>query len=130
MEFRPYFMAKRWAAKGNNVTVTASSFSHLRTHNPELGDAKCREEMIDGVRYFWISGNSYQGNNMGRIKNMLSFLRGLYHYRTQIAASGKPDAIIASSTYPLDIYPARRIAKKIRRHADLRSARPLAAQPH
>lgn len=112
MEFRPYFMAKRWAAKGNNVTVAASSFSHLRTHNPELGNAKYKEEMIDGVRYVWISGNSYQGNNIGRIRNMLSFLRGLYRYRAQLTAQGKPDAVIASSTYPLDIYPARRIAKK------------------
>ena len=112
MEFRPYYMAKRWAAKGHDVTVVASSFSHLRTHNPGLGDAKYKEEMIDGVRYFWIAGNSYQGNNMGRIKNMLSFLHGLYRYRRQIAAQGKPDAVIASSTYPLDIYPARRIAKK------------------
>jgi glycosyltransferase involved in cell wall biosynthesis len=112
MEFRPYFMAKRWAAKGNNVTVAASSFSHLRTKNPELKDVKYKEEMIDGVRYFWISGNSYRGNNMGRIKNMLSFLRGLYRYRTKLTAQGKPDAVIASSTYPLDIYPAHSIAKK------------------
>ncbi|WP_416201121.1 glycosyltransferase family 4 protein [Thermocaproicibacter melissae] len=112
MEFRPYFMAKRWAAKGNNVTVAASSFSHLRTHNPELEGAKYKEEMIDGVRYFWISGNSYHGNNMGRIRNMLSFLRGLYRYRTELTAQGKPDAIIASSTYPLDIYPAHHFAKK------------------
>ncbi len=112
MEFRPYFMAKRWAAEGHNVTVAASSFSHLRTHNPDLRGAPCKEEKIDGIRYFWIAGNSYHGNNKERIKNMLSFLRGLYRYRKQLAKQGKPDAVIASSTYPLDIYPARRIAKK------------------
>lgn len=112
MEFRPYYMAKRWAAKGNNVTVAASSFSHLRTKNPDIGEKKYDEQMIDGVRYFWIAGNKYQGNNKDRIKNMLSFLRGLYKYCKKIAAQGRPDVVIASSTYPLDIYPARHIAKK------------------
>lgn len=112
MEYRPYYMAKRWIAAGHNVTVAASSFSHLRTHNPNIGAAKYQEEMIDGIRYFWIAGNQYHGNNKERVKNMLSFLRGLYRYRGKIAAQGKPDAVIASSTYPLDIYPARKIAKK------------------
>ena len=112
MEFRPYYMAKRWAAKGHAVTVAASSFSHLRTRNPSLGDAPYKAETIDGIRYFWIAGNQYQGNNKERIKNMLSFLRGLYRYGKQITEQGKPDVVIASSTYPLDIYPARRIAKK------------------
>ncbi len=112
MEFRPYFMAKRWAAAGNHVTIAASSYSHLRTKNPETQGKKTLEEMHDGIRYFWINGPEYHGNGVGRIKNMLSFLHGLYKYADQIAAQGKPDAVIASSTYPLDIYPARKLAKK------------------
>lgn len=112
MEFRPYFMAKRWAAAGNHVTIAASSYSHLRTKNPEMQGKKTMEEMHVGIRYFWIEGPEYHGNGVGRIKNMLSFLRGLYKYADQIAAQGKPDAVIASSTYPLDIYPARKLAKK------------------
>jgi glycosyltransferase involved in cell wall biosynthesis len=43
---------------------------------------------------------------------MLSFLCGLYRYGSRIAAAGKPDVVIASSTYPLDIYPACHIARK------------------
>ncbi|WP_457945340.1 glycosyltransferase family 4 protein [Caproiciproducens sp. LBM24188] len=112
MEFRPYFMAKRWAAAGHNVTMVASSYSHLRTKNPDLQGNATMEETIDGIRYFWISGPKYEGNGIGRIKNMLSFLRGLYKYSDQITVQGKPDAIIASSTYPLDIYPAHRMKKK------------------
>ncbi len=112
MEFRPYFMAKRWVQAGHQVTVAASSYSHLRSLNPDLQGQKTMEETLDGVRYFWIHGPEYQGNGMGRIRNMLSFLSGLYRYEKQITAQGKPDVVIASSTYPLDIYPARRIAKK------------------
>lgn len=112
MEFRPYFMAKRWVQAGHQVTVVASSYSHLRSLNPDLQGQKTMEETLDGVRYFWIHGPEYQGNGMGRIRNMLSFLGGLYRYEKQITAQGKPDVVIASSTYPLDIYPAHRIAKK------------------
>jgi len=112
MEFRPFFMADRWVKAGNNVTIAASSYSHLRTKNPEMYRKKTMEQIIEGVRYFWIHGTEYEGNGMGRIKNMLSFLHGLYKYGDELAAQGKPDVVIASSTYPLDIYPARKLAKK------------------
>lgn len=112
MEFRPYFMAKRWAAAGHNVTMVASSYSHLRTKNPDMQGKETMEELIDGVRYYWIAGPQYEGNGLGRIKNMLSFLRGLYKHADEITAQGKPDAVIASSTYPLDIYPARKMAQR------------------
>jgi len=112
MEFRPWYMAKRWAQAGHNVTIAASSYSHLRTKNPDLHGKKFDEQMLDGIRYFWIAGPEYHGNGMGRIKNMLSFLSGLYRYGKELGKSGTPDAVIASSTYPLDIYPAYHIAKK------------------
>ena len=112
MEYRPFFMAKRWVQAGHRVTVAASSFSHLRSKNPDMAGKKVQEEMLDGVRYVWIAGPSYQGNGLGRIKNMLSFLRGLKKYEKELTAQGAPDVVIASSTYPLDIYPAKKIAKK------------------
>ena len=112
MEFRPWFMAKRWAQAGHRVTIAASSFSHLRTKNPELNGRKFAEQQLDGIRYFWIAGPAYHGNGMGRIKNMLSFLCGLYRYEKELTKPDPPDAVIASSTYPLDIYPAYHIAKK------------------
>ena len=112
MEFRPFFMADRWVKAGNNVTIAASSYSHLRTKNPEMYRKKTMEQIIEGVSYFWIHGTEYEGNGMGRIKNMLSFLHGLYKYGDELAVQGKPDVVIASSTYPLDIYPARKLAQK------------------
>lgn len=112
MEYRPYFMAKRWVQAGHQVTIVAASFSHLRGLNPDMQGKGTMEEMIDGIRYFWIRCPEYKGNGMGRIRNMLTFLAGLYRYQKQITAQGKPDAVIASSTYPLDIYPAHQIAKK------------------
>lgn len=112
MEFRPYFMAKRWAEAGHTVTIVASSYSHLRTQNPDLKGQPYKIELADGIRWFWISGPQYQGNGFGRIQNILSFLRGINQYQKEICSTGKPDVVIASSTYPLDIYPAKKIAKR------------------
>ncbi len=117
MEFRPFFMAKRWVKEGHQVTIVASSYSHLRSKNPDMQGRKTMVETMDGVRYFWISGPSYEGNGLGRIRNMMSFLSGLKKYQVEICAHGKPDVVIASSTYPLDIYPAKKLAE--RHHAML-----------
>lgn len=107
MEYRPYYLAREWVKMGHNVTIVGANFSHLRIKQP-----KANEECIDGIRYVWLETPIYQGNGMGRIKNMLSFLWKLYSWEKQINAEYKPDVVIASSTYPLDIYPAHYIAKK------------------
>lgn len=112
MEFRPFLMAKRWVQAGHNVTIAASSFSHLRGQNPDLMGKKTLDETIDGVRFFWIYGNHYSGNGLDRVRNILSFVRGLTHYQDKLVKRNKPDVVIASSTYPMDIYPAAKIAKK------------------
>ena len=107
MEYRPYYLAREWVRMGNNVTIVGANFSHLRIKQP-----KVKEEHIDGIRYVWLETPTYQGNGMGRIKNMLVFLGKLYSQEKQINAEYKPDVVIASSTYPLDIYPAHYMAKK------------------
>ena len=107
MEYRPYYLAREWVSMGHNVTIVGANFSHLRIKQP-----KVKAECIDGIRYIWLETPTYQGNGIGRIKNMLSFLWKLYSREKQINAGHKPDVVIASSTYPLDTYPAHHIAKK------------------
>ena len=112
MEFRPFMMGRHWVKAGHKVTIVASSFSHLRGQNPDLMGKKYLDETIDGVRFFWIHGNHYNGNGFDRVRNILSFVNGLYHYQTEIVGKDKPDVVIASSTYPMDMYPAVHIAAK------------------
>ena len=107
MEYRPYYLAREWVKMGHNITIVGADFSHLRIKQPTAG-----EEYIDGIRYVWLSTPVYQGNGVGRIKNMLSFLWKLYRQEKQVIGAHKPDVVIASSTYPLDIYPAHFMAKK------------------
>lgn len=111
MEFRPYYMAREWKAMGHDVTILGADFSHLRKNNPAI-ERDFQEEMVDGIRYVWVKTPKYQGNGVGRIKNISTFMWKLRTNYKMIADKYKPDAVIASSTYPLDIYPAHRIAKR------------------
>ena len=111
MEFRPYYMAREWVNMGHNVTILGADFSHLRKKNPQI-ERDFQEEIIDGITYVWVKTPQYQGNGVGRIKNISTFMYKLRLNYKKIADKYKPDAVIASSTYPLYIYPAHRIAKR------------------
>lgn len=112
MEYRPYYLAREWARAGHSVTIVASSFSHVRSMNADQSEVT-REERLDGIRYLWLRGKPYFGNGFGRIRNMLHFLYRLYRIGARLADE-KPDVVIASSTYPLDMFPAARIARRAR----------------
>lgn len=111
MEFRPFYMAREWQRLGHEVSMVAATYSHLRQVNPEPAKA-FSEEDVDGVRYFWIKTPAYDGNGPGRIVNMMRFVGGLYAHRRELIERTRPDVVIASSTYPLDIFPAASIARR------------------
>jgi len=110
MEFRPYYLARAWRARGHDVSVVAASNSHLRRQQPEVRGKSIREENIDGIRYIWIATPSYRGNGIGRAVNMGTFVARLLWNRSRVVGDTPADAVIASSTYPLDIVAARAIA--------------------
>lgn len=106
MEFRPYYMCKEWVRRGHKALIIGGSYSHLRKLQPTQ-DA----ETIDGVNYRWVKLNTYKGNGLGRIVSMGLFISKLGVSYNKYLDDFLPDVVIASSTYPLDIYPAKRIAK-------------------
>nr|WP_255719773.1 glycosyltransferase family 4 protein [Pelomonas sp. P8] len=110
MEFRPYYLAREWVRAGHEVMIVAASHSHVRAVQPEL-DGQPREEGIDGIRYRWLPTPRYQGNGAGRLRNILSFLRQLRADAWRLTREFRPDAVIASSTYPMDVWVARKLAK-------------------
>lgn len=107
MEYRPYYLAREWVQAGHNVTIIAASYSHLRSKNPVVSQV-VNEEMIDGIRYVWLKTSSYQGNGFARICNMMQFIWRLNNYIKNLKRE-EIHAVIASSTYPLDIYAARKV---------------------
>lgn len=110
MEFRPYYLSREWVKMGHKVTIIAGDYSHLRKKNPDI---KCdfQTEIIDGIEYVWIKTGQYEGNGAARALTMERFVRKLHIHARMIAKRWKPDVVIASSTYPLDTYPAQKIAK-------------------
>ena len=111
MEYRPYYLAKEWVKAGHSVTIVGASFAHTRQKNPEVQDPITHED-IDGIHYIWIRTPAYQGNGWRRIVNMMAFVIGLFRHLPECTKTWRPDVVIASSTYPLDFYPARQIARR------------------
>lgn len=110
MEFRPYYLAREWVKSGNEVLIVAASYSHLRRENPQFEGGLFRET-VDGVPYLWVKTPRYHDNGLGRAKNILAFYTKLHAKARAIAAEFRPQAVIASSTYPFDNYLAARIAQ-------------------
>ncbi len=111
MELRPYYMAREWTRLGQKVTIAAASFSHLRRVAPKMSGI-ITEEAVDGIRYVWVKAPRYSGNGVGRAINMFVFVVRLLYHSARVVGRDVPTVVIASSTYPLDILPAFRIAKR------------------
>ena len=110
MEFRPFYLAREWQKMGHKVRIVAATFSHLRKKNPSA-KRDFEIQIIDGIEYQWIKTGEYEGNGVARAKTMFEFCGKLNLNARKIAKGFMPDVVISSSTYPLDTYPAQRIAK-------------------
>ena len=115
MEYRPFYLAREWVRAGHRVQIVAADFSHVRARQPQAGD-----EAIDGISYRWLPTPPYLGNGAGRVWNIWRFLSQVWAQSQRLVREFKPDVVIASSTYPMDIWVARRIARLSREHAEQR----------
>lgn len=111
MEYRPYYLAREWVRLGHSVRIVASATSHIRARGPLLGGRARLDETIDGIDYTWFATPGYRGNGAARVRNMASFVWRLLREARSLADETRPNVVIASSTYPLDIWPAHRIAR-------------------
>jgi glycosyltransferase involved in cell wall biosynthesis len=110
MAFRPYYIARECTKLGHNVTIAGASYSHLRKEQPVLSK-KFKVDEYHGIRYIWFRTPPYQ-TSLKRIFNILTFVKQLLFNLKFIRDVSKPDIVVASSTYPLDIFPAWLISKK------------------
>jgi glycosyltransferase involved in cell wall biosynthesis len=97
---RTFDLSRALAGRGHEVTIFVSSFSHYRFEPMrDLGGALWRTEMIDGVRFVWLRGPGYRGNDWRRVLNMVSFavaavVRGAFD-------RGRPEVVIGVSVHPV-----------------------------
>ncbi|WP_310626553.1 glycosyltransferase family 4 protein [Limnohabitans sp.] len=113
MEFRPYYLAREWVRAGHKVRILGADFSHVRSHQPKrnFGAQATWCESIEGIDYQWFATPKYKGNGVSRVRNIATFLGRVFFASRQISDEFKLDVVIASSTYPMDIWLARRFAK-------------------
>lgn len=111
MEYRPYNYGKKWAEMGHTVAILTADFTHLRIHNPKVDD-DFQVKIIDDIKYIFVKTNMYANNGFERFKNIAEFLFKITFNIKKILSLIKPDIVISSSTYPFDIIPAMKIAKK------------------
>jgi glycosyltransferase involved in cell wall biosynthesis len=107
MEYRPYYLAREWVRAGHRVQMLAADFSHVRTRQPVAGD-----ETIAGIAYRWYATPAYVGNGLGRVRNIWRFLSQVWRDTPRLVREFRPEVVIASSTYPMDIWVARRLARR------------------
>jgi glycosyltransferase involved in cell wall biosynthesis len=115
MEYRPYYLAREWVRAGHKVRMLAGSYSHVRARQPMrpgcAGQAQWLEQ-VDGIEYVWYRTPPYTGNGLGRLRNIAVFLgRAAWHARRTVREFA-PQLVIASSTYPMDIWVARYMARR------------------
>jgi glycosyltransferase involved in cell wall biosynthesis len=71
---RSFDIGRRWVEQGHPTTIFACAFSHYHLRPARrLGWRLWRDEDIEGVRYVWIAGPAYKGNDARRVLNMLTF---------------------------------------------------------
>lgn len=114
MEYRPYYLSREWVRLGHRVRIVAASWSHVRAVQPQAPRRPAPlhwAQAVDGIDYEWWLTPGYRGNGVGRVLNIAAFLTPLFLTAGRIAREFAPDVVIASSTYPMDIWVARRIAR-------------------
>jgi glycosyltransferase involved in cell wall biosynthesis len=95
-----YELAKGLVARGHQVTIRASSFSHYKFRETVLKAGERRREVwYDGVRFVWLATPAYHGNDSRRIRNM-----AIYAWRAtldSLLSKDRPDVCVGVCVHPL-----------------------------
>lgn len=105
--WRPFWLADAWGKMGHRVVVVSAGFHHLHREPRAPGPQR-----INGVDFWFLDTPRYDGSNLGRLRNNLSFAPAFRSATSAIAAQfGEPDLMIASSPHLFFISAARQIAQ-------------------
>ena len=125
MEYRPYYLAREWVRAGHRVQMLAADFSHVRAH-AAAGRRPASSTASPTAGY---ATPPYQGNGLGRVRNIWAFLRAVWRDTPRLRArvpARRGDRLQHLPDGHLGRAPHR---APRRREAGLRGARPVAAEP-
>ena len=98
---RAHTIAKMLKNIGYEVTIFASSFNHLKVKEVVVENIY-KEKIHDSIKYIWVKTEEYQGNGLGRIKNIFEFSKNMNNIYKDF--DNKPDIVWVSSPQPFSIY--------------------------
>lgn len=111
---RPYDFGVNLMDNGYATTVFASSYLHLANKNLIKDDSKYIINTKSPIPFVFIKTPSSFKGDFYRIKNMVSYFKGLFGVsKKYLKTNKKPDVIIASSPHPLTMVAGIMIAKKL-----------------
>lgn len=105
---RHHGLGKALIGRGHEVSVVAGT-SGLATTGAEAQPEAVRVALEEGVPFAWVRVPTYRGNSVGRLRNMLSFARGV---EGAIAQIGDVDAVLGSSPHLFAAEAARKAARR------------------
>lgn len=97
---RHYSLARHLLSNGWRTSIVAASVE-LNSGRQRLNSNETyRLQVFDGIPFLWVRTPQYEGNGMGRMRNMLAYaLRVLVPAITRDL--DRPDVILGSSVHPL-----------------------------
>ncbi|HRA81212.1 MAG TPA: glycosyltransferase family 4 protein [Thauera sp.] len=106
---RPFELARSWQTEGVDALIITSSFHHL-LDNPGKHRGACD---VEGVPYEFLRTPAYEGNGIGRLINMATFVAALPIHANGLARRyGRPDMVVASSPHPYSFITSHRLARR------------------
>ena len=112
---RHYDFAKKLTDMGHHVTIFASSFHYAAYEDFKTypkGEVFVREN-FGGVEFVWIKTRPYRGNGVGRVINMLDYMRKAQRIARE-EMTKRPDIVVGSSVHLFAVYAGYRCAKHYR----------------
>lgn len=107
---RHFDLAKYLAEFGWRASIIAAG-TELNTGRQRLAAHEAqRLDVFDGVDFLWVATPPYQGNGLGRLKNMAAYSLRALGKATDLLP--RPDAIIGSSVHPLAAWSGLRLASR------------------
>ncbi|HBC93999.1 MAG TPA: glycosyltransferase WbuB, partial [Pelotomaculum sp.] len=113
---RHFDLARELVKMGWDVSIFAASVNHIMRRETHLQSGeKTKQEVHDGVRFFWLRTPVYDGNGPRRIWNMLVYTMSVLRsaWRRERPESS-PEIIIGSSVHLFAAFAAYILARRHR----------------
>lgn len=111
---RPFDFSKVLQNCGYRCNIFTSSYLHYAGYNLSKDKSLVTEIFEEDVKFSFIKTNSYKGNKVSRIANMITFAFNLFRASKKQLDYEKPTMIIASSPHPLTCITGIIVAKRFK----------------